>query len=205
MGAPAGTAPAAMNCATHPDVAAMGVCRSCGRPVCPLCVYFDEGALVCADHRPAQATAAPQGGTNPAGGPSPTPTVPVAVAPPLSRLDPLPMALRPGWPDEPAVPRPGTGPETLGLIGLVVSVLSLPLTICCGIGAVAGAPLALIGGGLGLAAVIRAPRARNPQTARWMGGAGIAIGALGLGVTLCYLAAFVTMTTAVPAIIVATP
>jgi hypothetical protein len=112
------------------------------------------------------------------------------------RLDPLPMSLRPGWPDEPPQPRPNTLAETLGLVGLILAVVALPFSICCGFGggAVIGAPLALIGGGLGIAALVRAPRTRNPAQARWMGGVGIGLSALDLAISVCYLAAFATLT-----------
>ena len=189
-----------MNCANHPDLAALGTCRECGRPLCSLCVYFREGQVVCSRHT-GQSTPGPAAGPEPAPPAdedaetvAPTAGRPGAIVPaPLliptdARLEPLPMALRPGWTEEPPVPRPSTLGETLGLIGLVVALAAGPF-ICCGLGAWVGAPLALIGGGMCVAALILAPRTRNPTQARWTGGIGLGVSLLVLGISLCYVAA----------------
>lgn len=97
------------------------------------------------------------------------------------------MALRPGWTDEPLQARPNTTAETLGIIGLVLSLVSLPFNICCGIGGVIAAPLALAGGGCSIAALVLAPKARNPSTPRWTGGFGLGLAVLSLAVLACYL------------------
>lgn len=206
-----------MNCATHPDVPAMDVCRVCGRPVCSMCVYFDAGAPVCGEHAPAvpgvpavsavPAVARPvpyqiQGA--PAGAPPMLPDTPAGWEAQL-RLEPLPMAQRPGWPDEPMQARPSTLPETLGIIGLIVSLLTLPFSACCGAGAVVGLPLALVGGGLAIAGLIMAPRSRNPATARWTGGVGAGVALLGLAINICSAAALLAMTTGFNSTILATP
>jgi len=104
------------------------------------------------------------------------------------RLEPLPMSMRPGWTDEPLEARPNTMAETLGIVGLVLSLISLPFNICCGIGGIISAPLALAAGGCGIAALVLAPKARNPSTARWTGGFGLVLAALSLLVLACYLA-----------------
>ena len=104
------------------------------------------------------------------------------------RLEPLPMSMRPGWTDEPLEARPNTTAETLGIAGLVVSLISLPFNLCCGIGGVIAVPLALVGGGCGIAALVLAPKARNPSTARWTGGFGLVLALLSLAVLACYLA-----------------
>jgi hypothetical protein len=98
------------------------------------------------------------------------------------------MAMRPGWTDEPLEPRRSGNAETFGLIGLIVALVSLPFGICCGVGGVIGVPLALIAGGLCIAALVLAPRGRNPSSARWMGGVGLGFAALTLVVSLCFFA-----------------
>ncbi len=100
------------------------------------------------------------------------------------RLEPLPLAQRPGWTEEPLVPRPRSG-EAFGIAGLVGSLLGLPFSFCCGIGAVVAVPVALISGGLGFTALVLARRSRNPQTAYWLGGFGLGISLLILAVSLC--------------------
>jgi hypothetical protein len=104
------------------------------------------------------------------------------------RLEPLPMAMRPGWTDEPLEPRRSGNAETFGLVGLIGALVALPFGFCCGVGGVVGVPLALIAGGLCIAALVLAPRGRNPASARWMGGIGLGFAALTLVVSLCFMA-----------------
>jgi hypothetical protein len=49
-----------MNCSTHPDVAAVAFCRTCGKALCADCRQVAEGTVYCAEHAPA-AGAAPRG------------------------------------------------------------------------------------------------------------------------------------------------
>jgi len=41
-----------MNCQTHPDVAAVAFCRTCGRPLCETCQHSVQGTIVCEEHAP---------------------------------------------------------------------------------------------------------------------------------------------------------
>jgi hypothetical protein len=180
----------------------MGACRQCGRPLCSLCVYFRDGQILCAAHNAAAGDpAAPSSDVTTGAAPGPIQGEPVATPPanidnvPATpawaidpRLEPLPMAMRPGWTDEPLEPRRSGNAETFGLIGLIVALVSLPFGICCGVGGVIGVPLALIAGGLCIAALVLAPRGRNPSSARWMGGVGLGFAALTLVVSLCFFA-----------------
>jgi hypothetical protein len=176
-----------VRCARHPDVVARSACRECGRPLCALCMYFREGAVVCADHAGAPVFAAPAAAP-PVVGPAEPPPAPDSPAWGAgSRLDPLPMALRPGWTDEPLQPRQSGTPEALGIAGLIASLLAAPFSLCCGVGAVVALPIGLISGGLSLAALLTAKRGRNPSAARWCGGFGLGISVVTLAVTACLL------------------
>ncbi|HMA35444.1 MAG TPA: hypothetical protein VKY74_13315 [Chloroflexia bacterium] len=186
-----------MKCAIHPDVAAMGTCHTCGRPVCSLCVHFRAGQLCCPAHgTPPAPRATPAAVPEPpiAGEPTAPPAIgddpPRAPAPLWAqdpRLEPLPMSLRPGWTEEPLQPRRSDLADTLGLIGLIGSLIGLPFSFCCGVGGVVGAGLALITGGLCVAALVLAPQARNPTSARWLGGLGLGLSVLTLSLSLCFL------------------
>lgn len=49
-----------MNCYLHPDAQATAFCRSCGRPLCQLCLRTADGTVYCQDHLPASSyTGAP--------------------------------------------------------------------------------------------------------------------------------------------------
>jgi hypothetical protein len=48
-----------MNCQNHPDIPATAYCRTCGKAVCEECRRDAYGTVFCAEHAPAQATAAP--------------------------------------------------------------------------------------------------------------------------------------------------
>ncbi len=199
-----------MTCVNHPDVPALDQCRVCGRALCSLCVYFRAGQVYCVDHVgaagaevpgapvvPADAAPATFGGHSPllpevgeaaevtAHGAQPTAYGPTWAVDP--RLEPLPMSMRPGWTDEPLQARPSTVAETLGIVGLVLSLISLPFNLCCGLGGVVAGPLALIAGGCAITALVLAAKAPNPSRARWTGGLGLALALLSLAVVACYL------------------
>lgn len=44
-----------MNCANHPEVAAVAFCRSCGKPLCEACQRPAQGTVYCDEHAPAAA------------------------------------------------------------------------------------------------------------------------------------------------------
>ena len=44
-----------MNCANHPDVAAVAFCRTCGKPLCQICQRPAQGTLFCEEHAPVPA------------------------------------------------------------------------------------------------------------------------------------------------------
>ena len=41
-----------MNCYLHPEAQASAFCRSCGRPLCALCLRTVDGTVYCQDHSP---------------------------------------------------------------------------------------------------------------------------------------------------------
>ena len=53
-----------MNCANHPDVAAVAFCRTCGKPLCVTCQRPAQGTVFCEDHAVVQ-PAAPAAGYSP--------------------------------------------------------------------------------------------------------------------------------------------
>jgi hypothetical protein len=44
-----------MNCANHPDQAAVAFCRTCGKPLCQSCQIPAQGTVYCQEHQPAAA------------------------------------------------------------------------------------------------------------------------------------------------------
>lgn len=54
-----------MNCANHPETAAVAFCRSCGKPLCQICQRPAQGTIFCEDHAPAVDTAVPGATTAP--------------------------------------------------------------------------------------------------------------------------------------------
>lgn len=48
-----------MNCANHPETAAIAYCRVCGKPLCEVCQRPAQGTVYCQEHEPAAATANP--------------------------------------------------------------------------------------------------------------------------------------------------
>jgi hypothetical protein len=76
-----------MNCATHPDTAAVAFCRTCGKPLCGTCTRDVRGVVYCEP-----CLAARLEGTAPAAGfVPPQPVYPVAGAPPAAPR-PLPSS-----------------------------------------------------------------------------------------------------------------
>jgi Domain of unknown function (DUF5668)/B-box zinc finger len=54
-----------MNCSTHPEMAAVAFCRTCGKPLCADCRRVAEGTVYCSEHAPATGYSAPY--ANPVG------------------------------------------------------------------------------------------------------------------------------------------
>lgn len=52
-----------MNCAVHPDIEAVGYCRTCGKPVCESCKHVSQDAVYCEEHAALQG--APAGSAPP--------------------------------------------------------------------------------------------------------------------------------------------
>jgi hypothetical protein len=48
-----------MNCFTHPELAAVSFCRTCGKALCQDCRRVAQGSIFCEEHVPAAATAGP--------------------------------------------------------------------------------------------------------------------------------------------------
>jgi hypothetical protein len=48
-----------MNCANHPDQAAVAFCRTCGKPLCQSCQRPAHGTIYCQEHQPAEAAGSP--------------------------------------------------------------------------------------------------------------------------------------------------
>ncbi|HUR08521.1 MAG TPA: hypothetical protein VM347_38695 [Nonomuraea sp.] len=104
------------------------------------------------------------------------------------RLEPLPMSLRPGWTEEPLERRRSGDIDILGVVALIVAVLGLPFSACCGFGGIVSGPLGLVSLGLGLAALLQAPKANNPTAVRWLSGFAVGVSLLILALTLCFVA-----------------
>jgi hypothetical protein len=48
-----------MNCANHPDQAAVAFCRTCGKPLCQSCQIVAQGTIYCQEHQPAATAGSP--------------------------------------------------------------------------------------------------------------------------------------------------
>jgi TM2 domain-containing membrane protein YozV len=84
-----------MNCYLHPDVQATAFCRSCGRPLCALCLRTVGGTVYCQDHAPAPAYTSASD-PNVSGAPNPYfQAVPPGVAPRVQNSPGLAFVL--GW------------------------------------------------------------------------------------------------------------
>jgi hypothetical protein len=161
------------------------------------CPAHQAGGGVEDTRDPAPAAAAGAGASPPVAAPvlepEPRPEWHTAPVPDIGwaadpRLEPLPMALRPGWTEEPLQRRRSGTIDTLGLVALILAGVGLPFSACCGFGGIVSGPLGLVGLGLGIAALIQAPKANNPTTVRWLSGFAIAISLLILAFTACFLA-----------------
>ena len=64
-----------MNCANHPDTAAVAYCRTCGKPLCPACERPAQGTIFCEEHVASAAA------SNPAVAAAPDPAAPPIYSP----------------------------------------------------------------------------------------------------------------------------
>ena len=105
-----------MNCATHPDIAAVAFCRTCGKPLCSNCTRDVRGVIYCEPCLAARldATAPPAPGYVP---PAYVPP-PAGYAPPASGfVPPAQAAYSPvGTPIPPARPSSGPNPAVAGIL-----------------------------------------------------------------------------------------
>ncbi|HYO82317.1 MAG TPA: B-box zinc finger protein [Bryobacteraceae bacterium] len=71
-----------MNCANHPDQAAVAFCRACGKALCASCQRTAQGTVLCEEHAALAATPAAAGSPPPFGDPytAPLPPQPYASA-----------------------------------------------------------------------------------------------------------------------------
>ena len=87
-----------MNCYLHPETLATAYCRSCGRPLCPVCQRTVDGVVYCQDHvpvpvftaPPSAGASAPGGGTGPSANPYST-SNPYTTANPYTQAAPPPL------------------------------------------------------------------------------------------------------------------
>jgi hypothetical protein len=86
-----------MNCATHPDTAAVAFCRTCGKPLCPNCTRDVRGVVYCEPCLAARL----EGSVPAAGFTAPPPYTPVGAPPTQAAY--APVAATPH--------RPGSGPN----------------------------------------------------------------------------------------------
>jgi hypothetical protein len=74
-----------MNCANHPDTAAVAYCRACGKALCPNCERTVQGTVFCEEHAAQPAGTSTGAGTPPAYASSPyVAPVPPSYAPNLT-------------------------------------------------------------------------------------------------------------------------
>jgi hypothetical protein len=105
-----------MNCATHPEIAAVAFCRTCGKPLCNACTRGVRGVIYCEPCLAARldATAPPAPGNVPPGYVPPS----ASYAPPASGFIPPAQAAYPpvGAPIPPARPSSGPNPAVAGIL-----------------------------------------------------------------------------------------
>lgn len=102
-----------MNCANHPDQAAVAFCRNCGKPLCESCQLPAQGTIFCQEHYPAAQAAGTAAG-------SPYTTAAPPPPPGASPYGPShsPYAVGPN----PYVTNPGVSPGLAFLLGLIPGV-----------------------------------------------------------------------------------
>jgi hypothetical protein len=75
-----------MNCANHPEAAAVAYCRTCGKPLCQVCQRPAQGSVYCQEHEPPIAASNPYTAppASPYGAPYPVAANPNAPSPGLA-------------------------------------------------------------------------------------------------------------------------
>jgi Domain of unknown function (DUF5668)/B-box zinc finger len=75
-----------MNCANHPETAAISYCRTCGKPLCQICEKPAQGTVFCQEHEPPPVAANPYTAPPPSpyAAPYTPPVVPNAPSPGLA-------------------------------------------------------------------------------------------------------------------------
>ncbi len=107
-----------MNCANHPEQAATGFCRTCGKPLCQSCQHPAQGTIFCEEHSPVTA--------NSFGSTGPSQSTGAQHAPPPFPPPPPPPP-GPGVADNPYVYGPGAAatrvsPGLAFVLGLIPGV-----------------------------------------------------------------------------------
>lgn len=103
-----------MNCANHPDMAALATCATCGKPLCPICARFYQGRVYCDVHL----TAAPEQARGAVAGPGPNGAEAgsgetSALTPEPGGVPPAPAPTLPLGPGPGPLPTAGIPPGTL--------------------------------------------------------------------------------------------
>lgn len=102
-----------MNCANHPDQAAVAFCRTCGMPLCVSCQRPAQGTIFCQEHYPATQSAGPGAPPQSTASSAPPPPGATAYGAPNS-----PYAYGPN----PYVNNPNVSPGLAFLLGLIPGV-----------------------------------------------------------------------------------
>jgi hypothetical protein len=107
-----------MNCANHPDAAAIAYCRECGKPMCEACRHQADGTTFCEEHAPRAAWPAEQPAATTAA-PYTAPASPyTAPASPYTASDPSPYTA----PLPPRPVDPGASPGLAFMLGFIPGV-----------------------------------------------------------------------------------
>lgn len=107
-----------MNCANHPDEAAVAFCRNCGKPLCVSCQQPAQGTIFCQEHYPAPQTAGMPIPPHAAAAPPPGASPYTTSSPAYGAGSSAPYGVGPN----PYVTNPGVSPGLAFLLGLIPGV-----------------------------------------------------------------------------------
>jgi hypothetical protein len=198
-----------MNCANHPDMAALATCATCSKPLCPICTRFYQGRVYCDAHLAGANTPEPSGAPGPISGgpvgmegatsalPEPAPTLPLGPGPgPLPPANVPAGTLLPGGAvigadarlePLPMSQRPGWSEEALvrpasgaETYGQIALALGLLSLVMAFCCGLVGWIFSLGAIAMGIVALMNAKTARDPQQARTLGSIGLILGLLSL-------------------------